>query len=179
MGVVLLAVAISAVTDVRTFKVHNTLTLPLLVGGLAYYGVSGTPGDLLSSILGAWFGFLVLLLFYLLGGMGAGDVKLMAGIGAWLGLKLTLYVFLSSSLIAGIYVLATTLPRRRAGKVFTDLRSVWHRLTRPGQPLMVNECVEVLAARPEARGRLVPFAPMIALGVLATFLWVYFRGETP
>ena len=53
--------------------------------------------------MGILFGFAALIILYLVGGMGAGDVKLMAALGAWLGMPLTFYVFIASSLAAGIY----------------------------------------------------------------------------
>ena len=47
-------------------------------------GKSGWPG-VLTALAGTAVGFAVFLIFYLLGGMGGGDVKLMAGFGALLG----------------------------------------------------------------------------------------------
>src|SRR4051812_45954857 len=79
-SVVLCAALIAAVTDVWKFKVHNALTLPLLLSGLVYHAVVGGMDGFSDSLLGALFGFGVLIVFYAMGGMGAGDVKFMAGI---------------------------------------------------------------------------------------------------
>src|SRR5207248_5751947 len=95
--VVLAFVAITAVTDVWKFKVYNALTLPLLCSGLIYHGLAGGAAEFTESFLGALFGFGVLLAFYIMGGMGGGDVKLMAAVGAWLGMPQTFYVFIASS----------------------------------------------------------------------------------
>src|SRR5207248_19483 len=92
--VVLTASAVAAVTDVWKFKVYNALTLPLVLSGLLYHAVVGGWAGLLGSLLGCLFGFAILFAFFLMGGMGAGDVKLMAAIGAWLGVPATFAVFL-------------------------------------------------------------------------------------
>src|SRR5690242_9150696 len=83
--ITLAAAAIATVMDLWKFKVYNALTVPLLLGGLAYHGLAHGSGAFLGSLSGAAFGFAVLIVFYAMGGMGAGDVKLMAAIGAWLG----------------------------------------------------------------------------------------------
>src|SRR4051794_27980879 len=95
--IVLVASMIAALTDITRFRVHNVLTLPLFLSGLVYHAVTeGTPG-FAGSMLSALLGFGFLSIFYLMGGVGAGDVKLLAGFGAWLGVQLTFYVFLASA----------------------------------------------------------------------------------
>ena len=39
---------------------------------------------------------------YAIGGMGAGDVKLMAGVGAWVWGTATLYAFAVSAIVGGV-----------------------------------------------------------------------------
>ena len=104
--VVIVAALIAAATDIWKFKVYNALTLPLLLGGLIYHAATAGWAGLANSALGLLFGFAILLLFYAMGGMGAGDVKLMAAIGAWLGMPMTFYVFIASGLAGGVYAVA-------------------------------------------------------------------------
>src|SRR5258708_16922072 len=105
MVVVVLATFVAGATDMMRFKVHNLLTYPLLVSGLIYHAAVGGPQGFAASALGASLGFGFLFVFYLMGGMGGGDVKLLAAIGAWMGLQGTFYLFIVSSLAARRYSL--------------------------------------------------------------------------
>jgi prepilin peptidase CpaA len=171
--VVLGATLIAAITDVRSFKVHNALTLPLLFSGLVYHGVmNGTPG-FQSSVGGMLFAFVVLILPYLAGGMGAGDVKLLAGVGTWLGLPTVIYVFLAASIAAGLYALGLVLSQRRFRETLANLQIIWFRVQAIGKHLQDEDSVETQTSRDDRRKRLVPFAAMVAFGVIATFLWAW------
>jgi hypothetical protein len=64
----------------------------------------GLPG-LVSGFLGMLLGFTLLILPYLWGGMGAGDVKALAALGAWLGPKLIAFLFCYMGIAGGIIAL--------------------------------------------------------------------------
>ena len=168
--VVLAAAVISAVTDVWKFKVHNVLTLPLLASGLLYHGVMGGTSGLVASLLGFLFGFGVLLVLYILGGMGAGDVKFMAALGAWLGMPLTFYIFIASSLAAGVYAVALVLLYGKVTETWLNLRLAGYRLMILGRHLGSDDALLTEVIRPDRRQRLIPFTAMIALGLLITVL---------
>jgi len=176
-SVVLIAVAITAVTDVWKFKVYNALTLPLLCSGIIYHGVKGGPAELTVSLLGALFGFGVLLAFYVMGGMGAGDVKLMAAVGAWLGIPQTFYVFIASSLAAGVYGLCLVFAKGKAGETWLNLQILWYRISAFGRYLGAEDRVETAVSRGDCGSRLIPFAAMVAIGVVASLSWCKLRGE--
>ena len=75
----------AAFDDLRRNAVSNWINLLALGAGLLYHGISrGWPGFGLA-LAGALLGFVVFLVFYWLGAMGGGDVKLMAAFGALLG----------------------------------------------------------------------------------------------
>ena len=69
LAVVIIATCCAAVTDIRTFKIRHTVTVPLLVTGIAYRFLAGGWVGLGDSLAGAFFGFGSLLVFYILGGM--------------------------------------------------------------------------------------------------------------
>lgn len=83
--VVIAACAVAAVTDLQSRRIPNWLSVPLFVSGLAaaiaFRGGWGALDALLASAL-LMAPYIVLFLF---AGGGAGDAKLMAGVGAWLG----------------------------------------------------------------------------------------------
>ena len=73
--------------------------------GLLYHLHAAGMNGLIFSLSGILAGAGLLLLFHLLGGMGAGDVKLMAAVGAILGPTDVFTAFLYSALIGGLYAL--------------------------------------------------------------------------
>lgn len=91
-----------AVVDVRKRRIPNRITFPAMLVLLAVHGLcSGLPG-LRESGLGLTGGFLVMLVPYLFGVLGAGDVKLMAAVGAGLGSDALLTAVLFTSLAGGL-----------------------------------------------------------------------------
>ncbi|NDV20695.1 prepilin peptidase [Pseudodesulfovibrio sp. JC047] len=101
--VLTVALLVSSMTDIRYQRIYNWLTFPLLLGGFATHTVFGGLEGLKFASLGFAFGFGAMVLPYFLGVMGAGDVKLMAGIGACLGFPLTLVAFLFTCIAGGVY----------------------------------------------------------------------------
>ena len=103
--VILIILAIAVGWDLKARKIPNALTIPAAAGGLIFHlTTTGMPG-LKSSALGLATGLGVLLVLYLLGGMGGGDVKLLAALGAWLGPKSILITALYTGLAGGLLAL--------------------------------------------------------------------------
>ena len=176
-AVVIVATLIAAATDIWKFKVYNALTVPLLLGGLIYHAATAGWVGLANSTLGLLFGFAILLLFYAMGGMGAGDVKLMAAIGAWLGMPLTFYVFIASGLAGGVYAVALLALRHGLQDAAIHMHILWLRLTAFSRHLGNDARIEAEVKRDDRRRRLIPFAAMVAVGVIATFVWFH-NGPT-
>jgi prepilin peptidase CpaA len=88
--------------DLRTRRIPNYLTLGTAVAGLAFNGMTHGLSGLADGFLGMCLGFACLILPYLWGGMGAGDVKALAALGAWLGPKLTLLLFCYMGIAGGV-----------------------------------------------------------------------------
>jgi prepilin peptidase CpaA len=167
--VVLLASAIAAFSDIRAFRIPNRLTLPLLATGLLYHLLTGGVAGLWGSFLGAAFGFGALIVFYALGGLCAGDVKLMAAVGAWLGFRVTLSVFLVSSLATGLYAIVLVIVSRRWSELWADFQMLWIRLGSFGlAPQEEAKRVQAVVQRTDRRLRAVPFAAMVAVGLIVT-----------
>lgn len=98
-AMVLLFTSAAVLSDLRTRRIPNWLTVSSLALALVTHSVHGRLDGLVFSLLGFAAGFGVLFLLWLVGGGGGGDVKMMAALGAWLGWKLTLAVFLGSAVV--------------------------------------------------------------------------------
>ena len=92
----------SLATDVRTRKIPNALTVPAFLLALLFHAWFDGWTGMKSAAAGFALGFGTLLVLWLVGGGGAGDVKLMGALGAWLGWQLTLYVLIGSTLLVMI-----------------------------------------------------------------------------
>ena len=95
---------VAAVIDGAILKVPNWLTFPFIIMGWVHWTIQGGfgPSGLLYSLLGTFVGMMLLLVLRNVGGMGAGDVKLLAGVGAWLGAIVTLWAFAATAIVGGI-----------------------------------------------------------------------------
>jgi Flp pilus assembly protein protease CpaA len=173
--VVACGLAIAAITDIRSFKVYNWLTIPLLIGGLAYHGlVSGASGFFTSGFY-AVLSVMILLAPYSLGAVGAGDVKLVAGISAWFGAASAFSIVAIAFFGTGVLSLFKLSRQHRVGDAWLNFKVAVMRLRMIACHLgsdVGHETVHDIASRPEARERLLPFSLMLALSALSAFVWV-------
>lgn len=93
---------ISLITDIRSRRILNIVTIPSIIFGIIYFSITQGWNGTLFSILGLFVGIGVLIIPYFLGGMGAGDVKLMGAIGALMGTSFVFYSFVFTALIGGV-----------------------------------------------------------------------------
>lgn len=107
---------IATITDIRSNRIPNWLTLPAIIIGLCINFISAGTGGLLFGIEGLLLGMGLFIVLYMLGGMGAGDVKLMGAVGTMLGPQMVLWAALYTALAGGIYAIAVIVfhPRTRA-----------------------------------------------------------------
>jgi prepilin peptidase CpaA len=100
--------ATAMITDLRARRIPNWLTVSSLVGALLFHGVTGGWSGLGHALGGFAVGFGFLLVLWLIGGAGGGDVKLTGALGAWLGASTTLLVLLISTPLALFMTIAFT-----------------------------------------------------------------------
>jgi prepilin peptidase CpaA len=101
--------ALCAASDVRSNKIPNIVTIPFAIAAVAFHTFSNGLDGFLFSTAGMATGIVLLGILYIMGGMGAGDVKLMGAVGSFLGAKATLGAFLFIALAGGIYSLVLIL----------------------------------------------------------------------
>lgn len=160
------AAAVAGVLDFRTYKIPNRLTVPLCLTGFLYHVVGHGLLGLRFSLLGFLVGLGVLALLYIIGAFGAGDVKLLAGVGSWLGPEATFSVFLVAAVGTGVYSLVTLLRHGGLRSVFSAVTVVFLQLQTISRHLAATERVEQLVDRVDRQQRLVPFGLMVAIGVV-------------
>jgi len=105
----------------------------------------------------------VLMIFYLMGGMGAGDVKLLGVVGAFLGPKAVFYAFLGTSVIGGlcaIFILA------KSG----DLKITLKRYGTMLKSFLLTRQFLYLAPSEKVKALKMPYGVAIAMGTMVTIL---------
>lgn len=106
--------------DYDTQLLPDSLTLPLLWGGLLLNLTAGAMAPLQDAVIGAMAGYLSLWSVYWLfklvtgrEGMGYGDFKLLAALGAWFGWQALPAIILMSSVIGAVVGIALILIRNQ------------------------------------------------------------------
>ncbi len=165
-------VTAAAISDLRTRRLPNWLTVPAFAAGVLMHTVVNGVSGLGFALLGFATGFGILLVLWLIGGGGGGDVKLMGALGAWLGVSLTLGVFIVSSVVAAVATAALLL----AGMLSRGYGSVHRRYRASGSAGRSKSKdpagQDARRLRPKQRG-LVPYAVPVALGtwLVLAFAW--------
>jgi prepilin peptidase CpaA len=104
-SILVLVLFTGAVWDLRFRKIPNWLTFPAMAIAVAHHTVVNGFTGFFFSLEGAAVGMAILLPFYLLGGMGAGDSKMLGAVGGLLGPQGVFGAFLFTALLGGIYAL--------------------------------------------------------------------------
>lgn len=172
--VIIICTIVAGVIDARSFRVPNILTVPLFLSGLIYHAITGGVAGLQSSVFGAVFGFGIIFVLYIVGGMGAGDVKLMAAIGAWLQAQATLYVFVIAALLMGAYSVLMLLWQKRLIDGIRTAQVTLLKFAAIGKHIGGEDRVEVHLKRGERYKRMIPFATLLMIAVVALTVWNYF-----
>lgn len=119
----LAALVWATATDLSHRRIPNALTFPLALAGIA----ASFTGHLISpygALLGFLVGFALPLPAFMLGAMGAGDVKLMAAVGAWIGPGPTFVAYLIATVAGLVIVLIQAAVRGRLTTLFRNSAAV-------------------------------------------------------
>jgi len=101
VSALLIGVAACA-TDIRTRRIPNVLTLGAALAGMGFHVLTSGADGALAAGSGWLVGLLLFLPFFALGGMGGGDMKLLAALGAWLGPRETVWLAVYAGVAGGV-----------------------------------------------------------------------------
>jgi prepilin peptidase CpaA len=177
------AMIVAAVIDGWKLKVPNWLTLPLIISGwllglvhnigwLEGTGVGGFG----AAFAGALIGFALLLPIYVIGGMGAGDVKMQMGFGSWVGAFFGLqtgtgiifWAFCTAVVIGGIMALAMIVIRGQLSRNVQNTREIVHDWFSAGLGTISER-----AAQRKSRLHLLPYGIPLCLGFVGYLVFFY------
>jgi len=103
--ILIVLLTLSTITDIKWKKIPNALTFPIMITGVIVHGYKGGASGLIYSMEGLFLGLALLIVFYFMGMMGAGDVKLLGAVGSILGPAGVFKAFLFTAIVGGIYAL--------------------------------------------------------------------------
>ena len=157
--------AAACVTDFRSRRIPNVLTFGASAAAVVFWGVTAGLSGAGWSVAGWAVGCAVFMPWFLLGGMGAGDVKLLAALGAWAGPSAAVWMALYAGIAGGVFAIVVSLARGYLGEM---LRNLW--------VLLMFWRIAGVQPHPEmtlktGRGPRLPYAFPITAGALAV-LWL-------
>ena len=155
----------ACVTDLRARRIPNVLTFGAALAGLVFQFATGGVEALGQASLGWLLGAFVFLLPFALGGLGGGDVKLLAALGAWLGPADAFWLALYTGVAGGVMAVGVS---ARYGYLGTALQNI--------KLLLCHWRVAGIQALPEitlegSAGPKLAYAFPILMG-LATTIWL-------
>jgi prepilin peptidase CpaA len=157
----------AAVIDGIKLKVPNWITFPMIVGGWIYSTVAFGWAGLGWSLVGTAVGLGLLLPAYAIGGMGAGDVKLLGGVGAWVWGTVTFYAFCVSAVAGGVIAVGMVVVTRAWQKHHAQFWQITNEILTIKNP----EQLAAIAAERKPTMLLLPYGIPIAIGTIAYFAW--------
>ncbi|CAG9165030.1 hypothetical protein LMG23992_00176 [Cupriavidus laharis] len=120
--VVISLVLTAAAIDLHRRRIPNWLTFSAWMLALpVQMAIHGAGGGVAGWALGWLTGLSIFLPFYLLRGMAAGDVKLMAATGAWLGATLAFQIAMVTFLLGGVWAIVLVLKSRQQRQLVRNI----------------------------------------------------------
>jgi len=166
--------ACAAGTDLRSRRIPNWLTLTMAVTGVAQSLTPlavVTPGQ---SLVGLLVGLVLPLAIYAVGGLGAGDVKLLAGVGAWVGAWPLVMIVAAAAVIGLVIVLAQCAYHGRLVALFQNAWALVMSVLLIRR-LGVAHVIETGQSR-RTLDRQLPYAVPVLLGTAAVLAFSVARG---
>lgn len=156
-------VLIAVLYDLKERRIPNRLIITGIVAVMLYHLFFGDYASCWVSLKGLMAGIMLLIIPFLMGGMGAGDVKLLGMVGAFKGTWFVFNCFLWMALIGGVIALILLIKRR----------CLWDFLGRMGRGILLSRCGALKITDSISTKELsiyYPYGLAIGWGVMATFI---------
>jgi len=160
----LAVLTVATITDLRSRRIPNWLVFPFLIAGPVVAAWVGGWHGLVTSAEGFGLGTLVYGIFYMMGGMGMGDVKLCAAIGAWIGPAQLVMALVVTAIAGGVIAVCWAAKGGFLGELFSGSGDLVFGIGKRG----LAPHPELVLTNPLTRK--MPYAPAIAIGTLFSFL---------
>jgi prepilin peptidase CpaA len=158
----LLCASLGSIHDVRDRRIPNTLCGFAMLGGLAMHTAFGGWRGMSESALAGLVAGGVSLVFWIAGGMGAGDVKLLAAIGCMTGFFPLRMVLVSTAVAGGLFAIALSIYHGRLRETLHNVAMLLEHHRRKGFEPHPDLNLK------NSRAFSLPFALPIAAGCLIT-----------
>lgn len=158
--------------DFAERRVPNWLNAVLALAGLGAQFAFGGWNGLGVAMLGLLVGFGVLIVPWMMHGMGAGDVKLMAAIGAWLGPWLTLLSFGAGAIIGGVAAIIMILSTGRAAYAVVNLQTIMTKMKKFDTAFGEYGGAKTFGTT----SQLLPYGVPLTAGTICVLMTYYFGG---
>ena len=162
-----LTLAACVYTDLTQRRIYNAVLLPSLLAAVLWHMWDQGWGGIFAAMVGAVTGLALLWLPFAAGGLGAGDVKLLATVGAWLGSAFAVRAALLGALVGGALALGTAARQRRLAAVLKDTGRGVAMLVATGGRLNPLPAMGESGPQPAT----IPYGLALALGAVMAFFW--------
>lgn len=161
----IITIFICLITDIKNQKIYNNVLFPALIAGIVINIVNGGLIGLKQSLLGFIIGIVFLLIPFIYGGIGGGDVKLLATIGAIKGYSFALYSCVLTGISGGLIALIILIYNRKLIKTLSAILKGFY--------IMLITKFKVISFEGDGEKIMFPFGIAITIGVAITYamLW--------
>lgn len=165
LAILVVLVAAATIVDIREHRIPNWIVATGLLLAVGFHMLAPSGKGQMFTLAGLAVGMTALMPFYVMGVMGAGDVKLMGMVGAFIGTAAIVSTVLTTMIAGGILALLTSAYKRTLPTLVANLRTmiVQRQIREPGGA--------TAGAGSKSAGKL-PYAVAIAAGTACQIFWL-------
>ncbi len=156
-------VLVAGIYDLRFRRIPNWLNLSGVILGLGVNTLLLAGHGFALALLGLGCSLAVYVPLYLIRGMGAGDVKLMAAVGAMAGPRNWLIIFIATALLGGLVSILFIALKKRFHQTWLNLAVILAELSHGRMPSHRDGRLDVR----DSRALRLPHGALIATGAIA------------